>query len=175
MSWLSNKREWNTYVCSTLFRFQLWRNFRFPHNKLVTEIEWTNQKTKKFNDTWLSHTCSGACKVLIIKIHQSRWNNGNMIPNWCWIFKVQYDIYLPVHKADTVVDVRTVMIKVFHTPITYPTMLCTQRSYQSTCVAEVFQRILSCSGLPFFIEWNLKRTKHITNDKAVRISVCVQI
>ena len=77
--------------------------------------------------------------------------------------------YLPVPKADAVVNVRTVMIKVLDTPVAYPTMLCTQGSHQSTRVTEVLQRILSCSGLPFFIEWNLKRTKQVTDGLTVYI------
>ena len=77
--------------------------------------------------------------------------------------------YLPVPKADAVVNVRTVMIKVLDTPVAYPTMLCTQGPHQSTRVTEVLQRILSCSGLPLFIEWNLKRTKQVTNDQTVHI------
>ena len=45
--------------------------------------------------------------------------------------------YLPIPKADAIVNVRAVMIKVLDTPVTYPTMLCTQGSHQSTRVTEV--------------------------------------
>ena len=47
------------------------------------------------------------------------------------------------------------MVKMLHTSVTYPTMLCAQRSHQSTRVTEIFQRVLSSLHLPLFKERNL--------------------
>ena len=62
---------------------------------------------------------------------------------------------IPVIEANAVIYVGTVMVKMLHASVTYPTMLCAQGSHQSTRVTEIFQRVLSSLHLPLFKERNL--------------------
>lgn len=61
----------------------------------------------------------------------------------------------PVSEANTVVNIGTVVIKMLHTSVTYPTMLCAQRPHQSTRVTKIFQWVLPSLRLPLFKEGNL--------------------
>lgn len=61
----------------------------------------------------------------------------------------------PVLEANTVVNIGTVVIKMLHTSVTNPTMLCAQWSHQSTRMTEILQRILPSLRLPLFVKWNL--------------------
>ena len=62
---------------------------------------------------------------------------------------------IPVIETNAVIYVGTVMVKMLHASVTYPTMLCAQGSHQSTRVTEIFQRVLSSLHLPLFKERNL--------------------
>ena len=57
------------------------------------------------------------------------------------------------------------MVKMLHTSVTYPTMLCAQGSHQSTRVTEIFQRVLSSLHLPLFKERNLRTKITLVNRK----------
>ena len=62
---------------------------------------------------------------------------------------------IPVIETNAVIYVGTVMVKMLHASVTYPTMLCAQGSHQSTRVTEIFQRVLSSLHLPLFKKRNL--------------------
>ena len=68
-------------------------------------------------------------------------------------------MYQPVVDANTVVNIRTMVVEVHDTSIARPTVLTPDRSYESARVAQVAERILTSPRLPLFIKLHLE-TNH---------------
>ena len=89
---------------------------------------WPNLLEVAFSKKAISQNCS---------VH---WLSGKRTHPQPHSTPLMYTILVssPVLEANTVVNVRTVVIKMLHTSVTYPTVLCAQWSHQSTRVTEIF-------------------------------------